>query len=127
MTKPANDIKPMYAFSETANSVLFEIVIDGLRVSSKLTNLFAKRPTNATVLDTEFKEESMNFAIQYKEKLYRLQMHRLPSPINPNKTKIEYDNDTISIKLKKKEAISWRDYANVDFELEKHQKLNFVF
>lgn len=122
MAKPAIEIKPMFAFSETNNSAIFEIVIDGMRVSSKLANLFSKRPSNATVLDTEFQEESMNFAIQYKDKLYRLQMRRLPSPINPNKTKIEYENDRITIKLKKRDTTSWRDYANVDFELEKPEK-----
>ena len=77
------------AFSETSNSAIFEIVIDGMKVSKKLSNLFVKRPNDASIITSEFKDQSMNYAIEYKDKIHRLSMRRLPSLICPKKTKIE--------------------------------------
>jgi hypothetical protein len=81
------------AFSEKDKEVQFDIVIDGLKVSRKLAKYFTKYPSNATILDTVFEEQSMNFAITYhpSSKTYRFQVKRLPTPIHPERTKIQVD------------------------------------
>lgn len=90
MTKPASECKPMYAFEERDNRVKFQIIIDGLKVSRHLTKAFAKYPDNATIVDCEFREQSMNYAINFhpSSKTYRFQVKRLPCPIDTSKTKI---------------------------------------
>lgn len=118
MTKPASECKPMYAFEERDNRVKFQIIIDGLKVSRHLTKAFAKYPDNATIVDCEFREQSMNYAINFhpSSKTYRFQVKRLPCPIDTSKTKITYDTDKVKIVLFKKVRESWRPYNEFDFE-----------
>jgi hypothetical protein len=97
------------AFEEKDYKVKFQIIIDGLKVSRRLTKAFAKYPDNATVNDCVFQEQSMNYAITFhpSSKTYRFQVKRLPCPIDASKTKIKvvylficYFNFNFLIKLK---------------------------
>jgi len=118
MSKPASDIKPMFAFSEKDKEVTFDIIIDGMKVSRKLAKGFSKYPDNATVIDAVFEEQSMNFAINYQptNKTYRFKVRRLPCKIHANRTKIEYATDRVTLILYKKEREPWRPYIDTDFE-----------
>lgn len=71
------------------------LIVDGLRVKRRLSNPLVKWPSNAQVLNQIINEQSINLGIELvkpTQKLYRFEIKRLPTPINPEKTKIKVKN-----------------------------------
>lgn len=119
------------------------LVIDGLKVETKILKGFSKQPKNANVLNQIINEQSINYAIEMSQprKVYRFQVKRLPSEIHPDKTSIKvsrisffkslfikmdylkikkyffkYDKDRVVITLIKRNTDTWRTFADSDFE-----------
>lgn len=76
---------------ETGNEASFVLVIDGLKVERKLSHALTKYPKNGIVLNEILTSQSVNFAIELpsKKHIYRFHIQRLPSSINPEKSKIK--------------------------------------
>ena len=89
----------LVAFSEKDNEVTFCLVLDGLKVKRAITKGLSLYPTKSIVLNEIFNEQSLNFAIEVRpstkgsshatSKIYRFKINRLPTEINPDKTKVK--------------------------------------
>lgn len=70
---------------------MFILVIEGLKVERNILKGLNKQPKNAHVLNQIINEQSINFALELNtqsKRVYRFQIKRLPSQINPDKSKI---------------------------------------
>ena len=79
------------SFSEKGTEVLFDLVISDLKVQRKLTSGFAKKPKNGQTISRIVTEQGINFAIEMAQpqKVYRFEIKRLPTAINPEKAKFK--------------------------------------
>ncbi|RNA32447.1 hypothetical protein BpHYR1_004455 [Brachionus plicatilis] len=109
---------PCYSFEEENDTVLFVLVIDELDVQRKIGKLFKKVPVNITIRDKEISQQSFNLAIKINDsrKVYRFQIKRLPTKINVEKSKIEFDKGKIIVTLVKTEDETWKQFSDSDFE-----------
>lgn len=81
---------------ETDEEAELLLRIESLKVGRRIQNPIKKLPKNAKVIDADFSKQSLNYAIEVKPKgapesarrTYRLNIKRLPTEINPEKTKI---------------------------------------
>ena len=102
ITQNNHDFIYLVAFSEKNQEVTLCLVIDGLKVEKKILKGFKNGPKkSSTILNEIFNEQSLNFAIEVRpstkgsrtsnggSKIYRLQINRLPTQINPDKTVVK--------------------------------------
>ena len=97
-------------------------MIDGMKVERPPSKLFLSVvPKNGIILNQDFGEQSMNFAIHLKtesgqDKTYRFEIKRLPTQIVPNKTRVKFEREKVTIHLTKKGNEPWQTYKDSDFE-----------
>jgi hypothetical protein len=79
------------SFEESDDKVTFVLVIDGLKVERNLLKGLNKQPKNALLLNQIINEQSINIALELKtdRKIYRFEIKRLPTQINPDRTKLK--------------------------------------
>jgi len=112
------DIKPEYSFDEKGKEVTFVLVIEGLKVERKITKAFKMEPKNANIINKIWTEQSINFGLELlsNRKVYRFHIKRLPSRIDPEKTKVKFEKDRVIIVISKEDTESWKPYIDSDFE-----------
>jgi hypothetical protein len=68
------------------------LIIDGLQVARKISDGFALKPKNVQILNQIVNEQSIDFGLQVvkpNNKVYRFKIKRLPTLINPEKTRFK--------------------------------------
>ncbi|CAF0776684.1 unnamed protein product [Brachionus calyciflorus] len=113
-----NETVPPFSFEEKNDNAVFILVIDGLKVHRTMSSMFKKQPSNAMVQNQIITEQAINFSIQMNDskKLYRFQIKRLPTRINPDKCKVEFEKEKVVITLLKSEAETWKQFSESDYE-----------
>ena len=110
------------SFKEKDLHVKFDLILDGMNVERSVKKYLSFAPKNGIVLSKDFREQSLNFGIQLnpyessKDKTYRFEIKRLPTPIIPEKTKVSYEKDKVTIRLTKRVNEPWQSYKDSDFE-----------
>jgi hypothetical protein len=84
------------SFKENGTEAEFVLVIDGLKVQRQISSGFSKMPKNGQIINQILNDQSVNFCIEIvnpkvvdSRKVYRFEVKRLPTQINPEKTKFK--------------------------------------
>lgn len=112
----------LVSFSEKGLQAKFILILDGMKVERRLNRYLSLVPKNGIILNEEFKEQSIHLGIHFPkhesghDKTYRFEIKRLPTQILPDKTKVTYEKDKVTIRLTKKVNEPWQSYKDSDFE-----------
>jgi hypothetical protein len=98
------------------------LIIEGVNVKKKIPVFGSNELKNGIVSTNDFREQSLNYCIQLnadepsRQRTYRFDIKRLPTPVIPGRQNVTYGKNKITIELTKRANETWQPYVDSEFE-----------